>query len=413
VADISNAARARIAGAALIALAAIGSAAADDIVQPKGMVREAVWVPFRQPTGSTLRLEARLIRPALAGRYPLVLISHGSPRNKSDAKTKSIDWADWIADDFARRGWIAATVLRRGYGHSEGALSEGYGNCKQPHYVAAGLASAQDLLQTISYLQSRPDVDPARVLLLGVSAGGFASIAAASLRPTGLVGVINFAGGRGSVSTDNVCNPADLVAAYGSYGRTVRVPSLWIYARNDRFFGPELAQRMFAAFSDSGAPGELILAPPYKQDGHNLIFGQPMWRDAVYDFLKRNGLPSTAPSLPPPPGGSEVAQAFTKYLATPNYEKAFMIGRNGAYGWASGLATQQEALKAARQECQNHCGMVYALDDRLATDGSAPIAQPSLPPTAVKPVATTPEDTRITPLDGRLQQAPAPPLTAP
>jgi len=413
VAATLNAARARIAGAALIALAAIGSAAADDIVQPKGMVREAVWVPFRESGSPTLRLEARLIRPAASGRYPLVLISHGSPRDKADAKTKTIDWADWIADDFARRGWVAATVLRRGYGHSEGTLSEGYGNCKQPHYAAAGIASAQDLLQSLSYLQSRPDIDPTRALLLGVSAGGFASIAAASLHPAGVVGVVNFAGGRGSVSTDNVCNPDDLVAAYSSYGRTVRVPSLWIYARNDHFFGPELAQRMFAAFRNSGAPGELIIAPPYKQDGHNLIFGQPMWCDAVYGFLKRNGLPSTAPSLPPPPGGAEVDQAFAKYLATPDYEKAFVIGRNDAYGWASGYATREEALSRARQECKNHCGTVYALDDTLAADSSAPVAPPVSPPATAQPAALSPERARITPMDGRLQQRPGPGLTAP
>lgn len=291
-------------------------------------------------------------------------------------------------------------MLRRGYGHSEGAVSEGYGKCKQPHYAAAGIASSQDLLQTISYLQ-RPDVDPARVLLLGVSAGGFASVAAASLRPAGLVGVVNFAGGRGSVSADNVCDPEDLVAAYGFYGRTVRVPSLWIYARNDHFFGPELAQQMFAAFRNSGAPGELIIAPPYKDDGHSLIFGQPMWRDAVYGFLKRNGLPSTAPSLPPPPGGAEIEQAFASYLATPDYEKAFVIGKNGAYGWASGYVTQEEALKVARRECYNQCGTVYALDDTLAAG-----TQPPSPQATTNPVAVTPERARITPMDGRLQQAP-------
>jgi dienelactone hydrolase len=396
-----NAARAWIAGAALIALAAMGSAAADDIVQPKGMVREAVSVPFRQSGGPTVRLEARLIRPAVAGRHPLVLISHGSPRSAADVKTKTVDWADWIADDFARRGWIAATVLRRGYGHSEGTVSEGYGSCKQPHYAAAGLASAQDLLQTVSYLQSRPDVDAARVLLLGVSAGGFASIAAASLRPAGLVGVVNFAGGRGSVSQDNVCNPDDLVTAYGAYGRTVQAPSLWLYARNDHFFGPDLAQRMFAAFRNAGAPGDLIIAPPYKEDGHSLIYGQPMWRDGVYDFLKRNGLPYTAPVLPSPPGGGEVEQAFAKYLASPDYEKAFVVGRNGAYGWATGRATLEAALNAARGACGNNCKTVYALDDTLAADDSASAAQPPS-----RPAAATPGSSAIKPLDGRLQQRP-------
>jgi hypothetical protein len=188
---------------------------------------------------------------------------------------------------------------------------------------------------------------------------------------------------------------------------------LWIYARNDHFFGPELAQRMFAAFRTSGAPGDLIIAPPYKQDGHSLIFGQPMWRDAVYGFLRHSGLPSTAPSLPPPPASAEVEQAFTKYLATPDYEKAFVIGRNGAYGWASGHGTLEDALKVARRNCENRCGTVYALDDTLAAGGSAPVAMPLSPQTTPHPAAITPERARITPMDGRLQQAPRPTLTAP
>jgi hypothetical protein len=169
---------------------------------------------------------------------------------------------------------------------------------------------------------------------------------------------------------------------------------------------------MFATFRNSGAPGELTIAPPYKQDGHSLIFGQPMWRDAVYDFLKRNGLPSAAPVLPPP-GGAEVAQAFAKYVATPNYEKAFVIGSKGYYGWASGHATQEEALRAARSECGNHCGTVYALDDTLAAGGSAPVAQAPSSPVTPRPAAGTPEGGATKSMDGRLQQRLGPGSTAP
>jgi hypothetical protein len=215
------------------------------------------------------------------------------------------------------------------------------------------------------------------------------------------------------MSTDVVCNPDDLVAAYGAYGRTTRVPSLWIYARNDHFFGPDLAQRMFAAFRDSGASGDLVLAPPYKDDGHNLIFGQPMWREAVYDFIKRNGLPYAAPVLPPPPGGTKVEQAFAQYLATPDYEKAFVIGDKGSYGWARGYSTLEEALSRARRECDNHCGTVYALDDTLAAGGSAPVAQSSSPPATPRPVSITPNGGATKPMDGRLQQRPSRGLTAP
>jgi dienelactone hydrolase len=370
------------------AVAGITSPRAADVVQPRGLVRELDSVPFSQPNGPTLYLKAIVARPAAAGRFPLVVISHGSPRRITEAKNRDLDWADWIADDFARRGWAAATVLRRGYGASDGAVADSYGTCSEPQFRTAGLTSAQDIVQAVRYFQKQPYVDPARVLLVGVSAGGFGSIAAASLAPTGVVAVVNFAGGRGSVSADVVCKPDELVEAYGDFGKTVRVPSLWIYSQNDHFFGPDLARRMFAAFRSSGAPGELIIAPPYQRDGHNLIFGQPIWRDAVYDFLKRNHLPFAAPTLAPPPQASAaIAQAFADYLATPNYEKAFVIGPGGAYGWASGYNTADAALAAAREQCEQNCKVVYAIDDTLA-DAAAGSQPPALPASSAP--ATTP-----------------------
>ena len=366
------------------AVAGITSPRAADVVQPRGLVRELDSVPFGQPNGPTLYLKTIVARPAAAGRFPLVVISHGSPRRITEAKKRDLDWADWIADDFARRGWAAATVLRRGYGASDGAVADSYGTCNEPQFRAAGLTSAQDIVQAVRYFQKQPYVDPTRVLLVGVSAGGFGSIAAASLAPTGVVAVVNFAGGRGSVSANVVCKPDELVEAYGDFGKTVRVPSLWIYSQNDHFFGPDLARRMFAAFKSSGAPGELIIAPPYQRDGHNLIFGQPMWRDAVYDFLKRNHLPFAAPTLPQPPQASAaIAQAFADYLATPNYEKAFVIGPGGAYGWASGYNTADAALAAAREQCEQNCKVVYAIDDTLADAAAG-----SQPPASSAPVTT-------------------------
>ena len=379
------------------AVAGITSPRAADVVQPRGLVRELDSVPFSQPNGPTLYLKAIVARPAAAGRFPLVVISHGSPRRITEAKKRDLDWADWIADDFARRGWAAATVLRRGYGASDGAAADSYGACNEPQFRAAGLTSAQDIVQAVRYFQKQPYVDPTRVLLVGVSAGGFGSIAAASLAPTGVVAVVNFAGGRGSVSADVVCKPDELVEAYGDFGKTVQVPSLWIYSQNDHFFGPDLARRMFAAFKSSGAPGELIIAPPYQRDGHNLIFGQPIWRDAVYDFLKRNHLPFAAPTLPQPPQASAaIAQAFADYLATPNYEKAFVIGPGGAYGWASGYNTADAALAAAREQCEQNCKVVHAIDDTLAdaAAGSQPLAPPASSAPATTPAAAGAEMVR-------------------
>jgi hypothetical protein len=119
----------------------------------------------------------------------------------------------------------------------------------------------------------------------------------------------------------------------------------------------------------------------------SILPAKPIWRDAVYDFLKRNHLPFTAPTLPPPQQASAaIAQAFADYLATPNYEKAFVIGPGGVYGWASGYNTADAALAAAREQCEQNCKAAYAIDDTLA---DAAGSQPPAPPASSAP-ATTP-----------------------
>ena len=72
-------------------------------------------------------------------------------------------------------------------------------------------------------------------------------VAAAAQQPPGGVAVLNFAGGRGSDKPYSVCDADQLVETFGTLGKTVRVPTLWLYAANDHFFGPKLAQRFFKA----------------------------------------------------------------------------------------------------------------------------------------------------------------------
>lgn len=50
-------------------------------------------------------------------------------------------------------------------------------------------------------------------------------------------------GGRGSRDDHEVCNEDGLVQAFASFGKTSRVPMLWVYATNDSYFGPDLARR--------------------------------------------------------------------------------------------------------------------------------------------------------------------------
>src|SRR5580692_7297755 len=69
--------------------------------------------PFRVLLGGDLgTLEALLVRPSEPGRYPLMLLAHGSPRSPADRAGMTPLSMVPQALEFARRGWAVAIVMR-------------------------------------------------------------------------------------------------------------------------------------------------------------------------------------------------------------------------------------------------------------------------------------------------------------
>ena len=225
-------------------------------------------------------------RPNGAGPFPLLVMSHGSPRNPADRVNFGADTLRKQAEAYVRRGVAVAVPIRRGYG-GHGQWAEGYGGCSRGDYYNAGLASARDIGATIAVVSKLPEIDSSRVVLLGVSAGGWASLAAAT--SGGVRGVVNFAGGRGSSGPDSVCREDRLVSAAGLYGGASHAPELWIYSQNDHFFGPPLAKRLYAAFTAAGGRATFIAAPPFGEDGHKYIAAVASWQPEVDRFLRQVG----------------------------------------------------------------------------------------------------------------------------
>ena len=228
----------------------------------------------------------QLYRPDGHGPFPLLVLSHGSPRNAADRATYGLNVMHDQANALAGRGIAVAVVLRRGYGGS-GRWAENYGGCAHPDYFTAGLASAKDVEAAVATLVKQPGIDGKRIALMGVSAGGWASVAAGSqLR---VAGVVNFAGGRGSRGPDDVCDEPALVSAMSRYGASSRSPEMWIYSVNDRFFGPALAHRLHDAFTSTGGRATFVTAPAYRDDGHGYINNIQAWMPQVTTFLHTVG----------------------------------------------------------------------------------------------------------------------------
>ena len=243
------------------------------------------------PGGATL--VANVMRPASDARRPLVVINHGSPADGSQRATMAPPRYASLSSWFLAKGYVVALPLRRGYGESGGHWAESYGKCDSPDYYNAGLQGAADIKATIDYMRSQPYVAPDNTLVVGQSAGGWATIAFSSLNPPGVPGMVNFAGGRGGHQklpggVLGNCTPEALVQAAGKYGATARVPLLWIYAENDSFFEPSLAKRMVAAYDAAGGKGTYKPVGAFGRDGHLLAgseSGGPIWQPLVANFL--------------------------------------------------------------------------------------------------------------------------------
>lgn len=256
----------------------------------QNFLREELRIPHQQagPKG----LQALLIRPAGGGRYPLAVINHGSPRDRTERAKMTPASFVRQAEEFAKRGWTTVIVMRRGYGDSAGEYAESTG-CNNADYVTVGRAGAADIRTAIEFLKKRPDVDPERIISVGQSAGGFSAVALTENAPGGLVAVINFAGGRGSRKPDEVCAPERLIGAFAEFGKKSSTPMLWIYAQNDRYFSATLSRKFHEAFVKAGGKAEYSLQPAFGDDGHRLFArGVKLWTPVVDEFLRKQGLPA-------------------------------------------------------------------------------------------------------------------------
>lgn len=243
------------------------------------------------PGGSTL--VATVIRPPGEARSPLVVINHGSPADGSQRAKMERPRYSALSSFFLSRGYVVALPLRRGYGETGGAWAEGFGPCEAPDFFNAGLQGAADIQATLDFMRAQPYVAPDRTIVVGQSAGGWATVALSSRNPPGVAAMINFAGGRGGhqkLAGGGIgnCAPRSLVEAAAKYGATARVPMLWIYTENDSFFEPSLAKRMVEAYD--GAGGKAVYRPvgAFGRDGHSLAGssnGSSVWSPLVESFL--------------------------------------------------------------------------------------------------------------------------------
>ena len=253
---------------------------------------ERLSTPWTDADGRPQTLEAVVYRPTNAsGPLPTVIFNHGSTGQGNRPEWFTATWTSpEVAGYFTAKGWQVVFPQRRGRGKSGGVYDEGFGpnrsagySC-QPAYSLPGLDRAvADLDVVMAYVQQRPDVDQARLLIGGVSRGGILSVAYAGTRPGMFVGVVNFVGGW----LGDGCKESAAVNRAGFVrGAAMPRPTLWLYGERDSYYALEHSRASFDAFRAAGGQGRMVsYALPPVQDGHGIHNFPALWRADLDSYL--------------------------------------------------------------------------------------------------------------------------------
>ena len=218
---------------------------------------------------SGAKLVAYVYVPLKNDRREVVLFSHGSTGGGATAPDEPVVPPRPVIEFFVSRGYTLVAPARRGRGESGGRYGEECGTWSGACTIAdetalfePGLeeAAADTMAVLDQVVLGRLAPRDSKVVFAGVSRGGFLSLLMAARRPAVAKGVLSFVGGWFSVRDDyppelNRKRLALQRERLASAAKTVRVPTLWVYAARDPFYSGAVSRQLFEAFTGAGGNG--------------------------------------------------------------------------------------------------------------------------------------------------------------
>ena len=321
-------------------------------------------------------LETTLYKPDGDGPFPLVVINHG--KEEGNPKFQKRARYPVAGREFVRRGYVVVMPMRGGFSNSTGNYIGSGCNVE-----SNGQEQAEDVRAVLDHVTKLPFVDAQRIIVMGQSHGGLTTTAFGTRPYPGVLGLINFAGGLKNTNCGGW--EANLVRAFGAYGRNNHYPMLWLYGDNDSYFPRPLVDQMYASYSAAGGLAKLVAYGRFKGDSHALFGdrdGFKIWWPEVRNFLQELNLPTALLPRPERSDDLDVQRLIEAELALAAFSsssckslfalfsdsdrpRAYAISSDGKYcGYATGKDVEDRALKYCQNGRADACH-IYARDENV------------------------------------------------
>lgn len=226
-------------------------------------------------------------------KAPYLLFSHGRAGTDQERGKFGRSSEKRNSEYFVSKGFTVILPTRIGYGVSGGPDADYSGACGNKNYLEARKVAIDQSKQVLNHVFDFSYIDRTKGIVVGQSVGGFTTIGLSAENISGLKGAINFAGGDGGdpiKSAEKPCGDYLIKDTFAKYGASNKVPTLWLYSVNDKFWGEQLPKDWFAAFQKAGGKGQFISLPAYKEDGHSIFRGDlNAWKNDFEKFIKEIG----------------------------------------------------------------------------------------------------------------------------
>ena len=226
-------------------------------------------------------------------KAPYLLFSHGRAGTDQERGKFGRSSEKRNSEYFVSKGFTVILPTRIGYGVSGGPDADYSGACGNKNYLEARKVAIDQSKQVLNHVFDFSYIDRTKGIVVGQSVGGFTTIGLSAENISGLKGAINFAGGDGGdpiKSAEKPCGEYLIKETFAKYGASNKIPTLWLYSVNDKFWGEQLPKDWFAAFQKAGGKGQFISLPAYKEDGHSIFRGDlSAWKNDFEKFIKEIG----------------------------------------------------------------------------------------------------------------------------